>query len=52
MELEDETLDAYMDLKFYLEKLFSRKVDLVLPDTIKPRLKSYILNETIYATGL
>lgn len=52
VELEEETFDAYMDLKFFLEKLFNCKVDLVLPDTIKPRLRSYILNETIYATGL
>jgi len=52
VELEEETFDAYMDLKFFLEELFNCKVDLVLPDTIKPRLRSYILGETIYATGL
>lgn len=52
VELENETFDAYMDLKFFLEKLFNCRVDLVLPDTIKPRLRPYILSETIYATGL
>jgi uncharacterized protein len=52
VELENETFDAYMDLKFFLEKLFNSRVDLVLPDTIKPRLRTYILSETIYATGL
>jgi predicted nucleotidyltransferase len=52
VELENETFDAYMDLKFFLEKLFNCQVDLVLPDTIKPRLRTSILSETIYATGL
>ena len=52
VELENETFDAYMDLKFFLEKLFNCRVDLVLPDTIKPRLRTSILSETIYATRL
>ena len=46
---QEETFDNYMDCKFYLEDLFGRKVDLVIEDTIKSKLKEPILNEVIYA---
>ena len=52
VELEHKTFDAYMDLKLFLEDLFGGKVDLVLSDAIKPRLRKAILNEAIYAPGL
>ena len=52
VELEKKTFDIYMDLKEFLEGLFGCKVDLVMKDAIKPRLREPILNETIYATGL
>jgi len=52
VELEKKTFDIYMDVKFFLEDLFDRKVDLVLTDTIKPRLRPYIENEVVYATGI
>jgi predicted nucleotidyltransferase len=41
--------DSYMELKFYLEQLFRRKVDLVIKEALKPRIKKYILKEVIYA---
>lgn len=44
-----ETFDHYMDLKFYLEDLFGRKVDLVMKGAVKRRLKEYILGEVVYA---
>ena len=50
VELENETFDAYMDLKEFLEGLFHCSVDLVLIDAIKPRLREIILGEAIYAT--
>jgi uncharacterized protein len=50
VELENETFDAYMDLKEFLEELFNCPVDLVLIDAIKPRLREAILGETIYAS--
>ncbi|MFQ5807543.1 MAG: nucleotidyltransferase family protein [Phycisphaerae bacterium] len=40
-----------MDLKFFLEDLFGRKVDLVLLGSIKPRLRPAILAEAVYAPG-
>ena len=49
VELENETFDAYMDLKEFLEALFHCPVDLVLIDAIKPGLRETILGETIYA---
>jgi predicted nucleotidyltransferase len=47
-----KTFDNYMDLKFFLEDLFGYKVDLVMSDAIKPRLKPYIMKEVVYAKGL
>jgi len=48
VDLEYETFDAYMDLLFFLEGLFDRKVDLVMKDTIKPVIRNKILAETVY----
>lgn len=52
VELEHDGFDAYMNVKFFLEDLFQRPVDLVLADTIKPRLRDVILKEAVYAQGL
>jgi len=40
--------DNYMELKFMLEKLFGRKIDLVTEKSIKPALR-YIKDEALYA---
>ena len=47
-----KTFDNYMDLKFFLEDLFRRRVDLVIVETIKPGLKPYILRSVRYASRL
>ncbi len=52
VEFEKKSFDAYMDLKLFLESLFKCRVDLVLTDAIKPRLRSSILSEAVYAPGL
>jgi predicted nucleotidyltransferase len=52
VEFELKSFDAYMDLKFFLEDLFDRHVDLVLADGIKPSLRATILGEAIHAPGL
>jgi hypothetical protein len=44
-----KTFDNYMNLKFYLEDVFGRNVDLVIETSIKPRLKDHILREAVYA---
>jgi len=51
VEFEDgfETFDNYMELKFYLEELFQRKIDLVTIDALRPQMKAAILAEVLYA---
>ena len=51
VRFEKKSFDAYMDLKFFLEDLFGCRVDLVLEDGLKPRLRSKILTETRDAPG-
>ncbi|MBS3802808.1 MAG: nucleotidyltransferase domain-containing protein [Candidatus Thermoplasmatota archaeon] len=45
-----KSFDNYMDLKFFLERLFQRDVDLVIKDSVKKTLKSRILGSVEYAT--
>ena len=52
VELQPKTFDAYMDVKLLLEKILGRKVDLVLADAVKPRLRSTILAEAVHASRL
>jgi predicted nucleotidyltransferase len=52
LDLDERTFDRYMDLKLFLEELFGCRVDLVLVGSIKPRLRSAILGEAVYAAGL
>jgi len=47
-----KTFDNYMELKFFLEELLKCKVDLVISDSLKPRIKPYIMREVEYAKGL
>ena len=42
------TFDRYMDLKFYLEDLFGRRVDLVIRRTLKPRIRETVEEEAVY----
>ena len=48
VELDRPTFDHYMDLKFYLEDRFNHPVDLVLADSVKPRLRPIISREVAY----
>ena len=41
------TFDRYMDLKFYLEALVARPVDLVTRDAVKPRMRPIIERDLI-----
>jgi len=38
VSFDDPNFDNYMDMKFFLEDLFGRKVDLVIEDNLKPAL--------------
>ena len=41
------TFDGYMGLKFYLEDLFGRKVDLVTEKGLKPRIRPHVEKDLI-----
>ncbi|HBP88455.1 MAG TPA: nucleotidyltransferase domain-containing protein [Nitrospirales bacterium] len=41
------TVDAYMDIKFFLEDLFHTPVYVVLEDTVKPRMRPIIKKDLI-----
>ncbi len=42
-----------MDLKEFLDRVFGRRVDLVISETLKPRLRGLIEKDVRhYATGL
>lgn len=45
---DEPSFDNYMELKFLLEKLFKKKVDLVIEENLKPALR-YVKEEAIYA---
>ncbi len=51
VDLDKRTFDSYMDVKLFLEDLFGRRVDLVLSESIKPRLRKTILDEAVHAPG-
>lgn len=42
------TFDRFMDVKFFLEDLLGCQVDLVMPQTLKPRLRPHILRDAVY----
>jgi uncharacterized protein len=46
---DKKAFDNYMELKFFLEHLFNRKVDLVIKDALKSRIKDNVLKEVSYA---
>lgn len=52
VDFEKKSFDAYMDLKEFLENLFGCRVDLVLSNAIKPRLRPFILKDAIDVEGL
>ncbi len=46
-QLALSTFDNYMNLKFYLEDLLGRKVDLVEKETLHPSLRSVVERELV-----
>lgn len=51
VSFQETTFDNYIELKFMLEKLFHRKIDLVIEENLKPSLK-YVKNEALYAKAI
>ena len=50
VELADEklTLEGYMDLCFFLEELFGRRVDVTTFRSLKPHWRDYVLADAVY----
>jgi predicted nucleotidyltransferase len=49
MKPKFRTFDNFMDLKFYLQKITSKKIDLVIKNSIRKELKPAILKEAVHA---
>lgn len=47
-EEEGKTFDNYMELKFFLEDLLNKKIDLVMKDALKDSIKELIMKELEY----
>lgn len=52
VRLDKPSFDCYMDLKFFLEDLVLNPVDLVLEETLRPRVRTEVEKEARYAPGL
>jgi predicted nucleotidyltransferase len=52
VEFEKLSFDNYMGLRIFLEDLFEKKIDLVISNSVKPRLKSLIEKEVEYVARL
>ena len=52
VEFEKLSFDNYMGLRIFLEDLFEKKIDLVISNSVKPRLKPWIENEVEYVAKL
>lgn len=48
-ELGRKTFDNFMDLSFFLEELFQRRIELVTLESLSPYLAPHILKEVEYA---
>ncbi len=49
VEFEEQTFDNFMNLAFFLESLFSRRVELVTPDSLSPYIAPYVRKEVVWA---
>jgi predicted nucleotidyltransferase len=45
-----KTFDAFMQLAFFLEALFGRRVELVTPESLSPYIGPHILREMTYVS--
>jgi len=45
VEFEEPTFDNFMELSFYLEKLFRKKIELITPMGLSPFIKPHVQKE-------
>jgi len=43
-----KTFDNFMDLKFFLQDLFGRKIDIVTDKALRPQIKENVLRDVVY----
>lgn len=48
VEFEEPTFDNFMELSFYLEDIFNRKVDLLTPKSLSPYIRPSIEKEVVW----
>ncbi len=51
VEFDRKSFDRFMEVRFLLEDLFHRRIDLVPIDRIKPAIRARILGEVVDAPG-
>lgn len=49
VEFDEPTFDNFMELAFFLEDLFGRRVELVTPDSLSPYIAPYVKKEVVWA---
>ncbi|MGA9100116.1 MAG: nucleotidyltransferase family protein [Methanotrichaceae archaeon] len=49
VEFEDPTFRNFMNLAFFLEDLFGRRVDLLTPEGISQRIRPFVEKEVVWA---
>ncbi|MGV8175852.1 MAG: nucleotidyltransferase family protein [Methanothrix sp.] len=49
VEFEDPTFRNFMNLAFFLEDIFGRRVDLLTPEGISHRIRPYVEKEVVWA---
>ena len=52
VKLSNATFRHFMQVKFYLEDLLGRPVDLVLDESLREELRPIVQSEVVYAQGL
>ena len=52
VEFKKLSFDNYMGLRIFLEDLFEKKIDLVISNSVKPRLRPIIEKEVEYVARL
>jgi len=49
VEFEEPTFDNFMELAFFLENLFGKRVELVTPDSLSPYIAPSVKREVVWA---
>ena len=45
---EAPNFDRFMEVKIYLEDILGKRVDLVMPQSVRPQMRPYIEQDLVY----